>query len=199
MSISRHRDRIKSFHHGDLRAALVKAAAAIVDRRGPGTLSLRDAARRVGVSHGAPYRHFRDREALLAVVAGEGFRMLGEALAQGAQRGAREMGVAYVAFALRHPQRFRLMFGGGLRNERHPELRAAASRAYEVLLGTFRAQPGIADPRQAAAAAWSLVHGLSHLLLDGHLAKAAAGRETADFAREVLGAIRFAAAAQRSA
>jgi AcrR family transcriptional regulator len=138
------------------------------------------------VSHSAPYRHFRDREALLAALAAEGFAMLAERL-----RGkpAREMGEAYVRFALEHPQRFRLMFGGVL--PLNPELRDAAQSMQRGLVQAFADLP---RPAIAASAAWSLVHGLAHLLLDGHFA--GADRET--FVREVLGAVRFAAAPQRA-
>lgn len=178
---------MSTYHHGDLRPALLRAAAKVLEREGAAALSLRDLARRAGVSHNAPYRHFRDREALLADLAAEGFQMLGEALAR---TSGRAMGEAYVGFALEHPQRFRLMFGGYLPFSRHRELARAAARPYEALLAAFRAQP-MADPEKAAAAAWSLVHGLAHLLLDGHFVRqAAAGR--AAFIRDVIGAVRFA-------
>jgi len=173
---------MSTYHHGDLPAALLRAAGKTLEKRGIGALSLREAARRAGVSHNAPYRHFPDREALLAALAAEGFAMLGERL-----RGqpARAMGEAYVRFALEQPQRFRLMFGGVLPLAKYPELRAAAEGAYQALVTAFQELP---KPEVAAAAAWSLVHGLSHLLLDGHFAHA----EREAFVREVLGAVRFA-------
>ena len=173
---------MSTYHHGDLPAALLRAAAKTLEKRGPAALSLRETARRAGVSHNAPYRHFPDREALLAALAAEGFGMLGERL-----RGqpGRAMGEAYVRFALEQPQRFRLMFGGLLPMAKYPELRAAAQGAHQALVEAFKELP---RPELAAAAAWSLVHGLSHLLLDGHFAHA--DREA--FLREVLGAVRFA-------
>jgi AcrR family transcriptional regulator len=166
-----------------------------MEQQGVASIGWRDLARRAGVSHNAPSRHFAGREALLAALAEEGFAMLGASL-----RGAkgRELGEAYVRFALAHPQRFRLMFGGQLSFERHPGLRRQAAGACEALQRAF-ADLG-PDAGRAAAAAWSLVHGLSHLLLDGHFAQAsrdAGGPEP--FARSVIGAMRFAAAAQRSA
>jgi len=175
---------MSTYHHGDLPAALLRAAGRTLEKRGIGALSLRETARRAGVSHNAPYRHFPDREALLAALAAEGFAMLGERL-----RGkpGREMGAAYVSFALEQPQRFRLMFGGVLPLARHPELGTAAKAAYQSLMDAFRDLP---KPELAAAAAWSLVHGLSHLLLDGHLAT----QDPETFVRDVLAAIRFAAA-----
>jgi AcrR family transcriptional regulator len=173
---------MSTYHHGDLPAALLRAAGRTLEKRGIGALSLREAARHAGVSHNAPYRHFPDREALLAALAAEGFAMLGERL-----RGqpGRAMGEAYVRFALEQPQRFRLMFGGVLPMAKHPELRAAAHAAYQALQQAFKEMP---RPEIAAAAAWSLVHGLSHLLLDGHFERA----DREDFVRAVLGAVRFA-------
>jgi len=173
---------MSTYHHGDLPAALLRAAGKTLEERGIGALSLREAARHAGVSHNAPYRHFPDREALLAALAAEGFAMLGERLRG---RSGRAMGEAYVRFALEQPQRFRLMFGGVLPMAKYPELRSAADGAYQALVAAFK---DLARPQVAAAAAWSLVHGLSHLLLDGHFAHA--DREA--FVREVLGAVRFA-------
>ncbi|HEX4926628.1 MAG TPA: TetR/AcrR family transcriptional regulator [Burkholderiales bacterium] len=181
---------MSTYHHGDLRPTLLRAGQALLEKAGPDTLSLRELARRAGVSHNAPYRHFSDREALLAALAADGFRRLGEALAT---TSGRETGLAYVRFALEHPQLFRLMFGGRLRFSRHPALSEAAAQPYQALLAAFRAQPAIADPDKAAAAAWALVHGLAHLLLDGHLARQVS--DPSAFAAEVIGAVRFASRA----
>jgi hypothetical protein len=108
------------------------------------------------------------------------------------------MGEAYVAFALARPQRYRLMFGGPMSFGDHPELREAALRSYDSLLGAFRSRPDLPDPEAAAAAAWSLVHGLAQLLLGGHFARARGAESTEDFTRRVLAAIRFAGAAPRA-
>lgn len=164
------------YHHGDLRAALLRAAGEMLEKHGLASLSLREVARRAGVSHNAPYRHFPDRESLLAALAAEGFQRFGDALEK---RPRREMGEAYVQFALENPQRFRLMFGG--------LLRGSDQRAYEALKKSF-ADLGD-DAQYAAAAAWALVHGLSHLMLDGHFA----GRDRAQFVRDVLSSVRFSA------
>jgi AcrR family transcriptional regulator len=164
------------YHHGDLRAALLRTAGDIIEKQGVGPLKLRELARRAGVSHNAPYRHFPDRDSLLAALALEGFEWLGRALEK---RPRREMGEAYVEFALQHPQRFRLMFGGVVPGHDR--------RAYESLQGAF-ADLG-ENARYAAAAAWALVHGLSHLLLDGHFV----GEEPRQFVRSVLGSVRFSA------
>ena len=169
---------MSTYHHGNLRASLLRAAGKMLEKEGPAGISLRDAARRAGVSHNAPYRHFADREALLAELAAEGFDRLAAAM-----RGhtGREMGEAYVGFAIEHPQRFRLMFGGSLSIADYPQLRDAAGATYRALTEAFKDLP---KPETAAAAAWSLVHGLAHLKLDGHLA--------AQSIVEVIGAVRFA-------
>lgn len=169
---------MSTYHHGNLRPALLRAAGKILEKEGVGALSLREAARRAGVSHNAPYRHFPDREALLAALAAEGFQLLGEAMRD---RAGKEMGEAYVRFALDHPQRFRLMFGGSVPIAEYEQLRDAAAATYRGLVEAFKDLP---RPEIAAAAAWSLVHGLANLLLDGHLA----GRSAA----EVIGAVRLA-------
>ena len=182
---------MSTYHHGDLRAAVLGAASKIIEKQGLSGLSVREAARRAGVSHNAPYRHFPDRDALLAALATEGFSQLGKALEN---RSGREMGEAYVRFALERPQRFRLMFGGLLGVERYPELQAQAAATYGKLEKAF-AERG-AEAQFAAAAAWSLVHGLALLLLDGHFAEA--GSSDA-FVSKVLSAVRFAVGAQPSA
>src|SRR3954470_20864584 len=119
-----------TYHHGDLPPALLKAAAKILEKEGLAGLSLRELARRAGVSHNAPYRHFPDRDALLAALATEGFAILGKQLAAPA---GQESAAAYVRFALDHPQRFRLMFGGQIAYDRYPELRGQADAAYAGL------------------------------------------------------------------
>src|SRR5687767_1521077 len=185
---------MSTYHHGALRAALLEAAGEILETDGAGALSLREAARRAGVSHNAPYRHFPDRDSLLAALAAEGHSLLKHEVDK---RPEGDTGMAYVEFALRHPQRFRLMFGGLLRIEAYPELRAQAEGSYASLQRAF-ADLG-EDSRFAAAAAWSLVHGLAHLLLDGHFAEAQrSSGGAAPFAKKVLGSMR-AARAQRSA
>ena len=182
-----------SYHHGDLRPAILKAAAKLLEKQGLAELSLREIARRAGVSHAAPYRHFPDRQSLLAALAAEGFAKLGEAQREAAARaGLRGMGEAYVRFALEHPQRFRLMFGGQLRIARHAALREIATRVFDGLAGAFAAQiPGRAG-HDASIAAWSLVHGLALLMIEEKIAGTArGGRKTDDFVRSILNSIRF--------
>ncbi len=168
-----------SYHHGHLRPALIAAARALLDEGGPGAVGLREAARRVGVSPTATYRHFRDKEALLAAVAAEGFREFAAALADAGRRREEPlsaMGAAYVDFALARPGMFGLMFSPLMaKRELYPELRAAAEEAFAQLRHGVRSQaPDAENFDTAALAAWSLVHGLSHLILDGVLPAASA-------------------------
>jgi AcrR family transcriptional regulator len=188
MSTSRRR-----YHHGDLRAAILRAAGELLEKQGLEALSLRAAARRARVSHAAPYRHFASRDALLVALAADGFRRFGEALAEAERTGGlRARGEAYVRFALAHPQHFRLMFSSGLSIAGDADLREQASRAFGGLQQAIASQAGREAPH-AAIAAWALVHGLSHLLLDRKLA--GAGREgVQEFVRAVLGSVRFSVA-----
>src|SRR5262245_65940652 len=98
-----------SYHHGDLRQAVLQEAGEVLEKEGLDALSLRELARRAGVSHAAPYRHFPDRDALLAALAAEGFELLYRGLDK---RPEGDLGAGHVEFALAHPQRFRLIFGG---------------------------------------------------------------------------------------
>jgi AcrR family transcriptional regulator len=180
----------RAYHHGDLPRALVRAAGELLDRQGISNVTLREVARKAGVSHTAPYRHFPSLDHLLAAVAEQGFRELGEALKG---RPPVEKGETYVAFGLARPALFRLMFSAAVAP-------TDASRAvYQSLVEALSAQRDIAQPERAAAAAWALVHGLTTLLIDGHLEQLAASAGREGVARAVLGAVRFAGAPQRSA
>src|SRR5688572_1610283 len=142
-----------TYHHGDLPAAILGAAGKMLEKEGLAGLSVREAARRAGVSHSAPYRHFPDRDALLAALAAQGVQQLMKEL-EG--RSGPEMAQAYIRFALAHPQLYRVMFAA----RRWPELEARFVRSFAEL-GSGAALAG--------AAAWSLVHGLAQLMLDGNL------------------------------
>jgi AcrR family transcriptional regulator len=162
---------------------MAEALRVLADEGGAAALSLRDLARRLGVSHAAPARHFPTLDALLAALAEEGFGALAAALERAAaaagpdgplaQLGA--AGWAYVRFALEHPHHFHLMFGGRLADAHAaPSLQAAGQRAYAVLLrcieaGQAAGQVVPADPGELATAAWAQVHGLATLLLDRQL------------------------------
>jgi AcrR family transcriptional regulator len=170
-----------AYHHGNLRRALLDAALELVEREGVAGLTLREAARRAGVSQAAPYRHFADKEALLAAVAEEGFTALAAEMRQrrDAQQDPllrfRELGLAYVSVAVAHPSHFRVMFGRQTAaRARHPGLRRAADETFALLVDGIVAcqhagQVRHGDPRQLALAAWSIVHGLAALVVDGQL------------------------------
>ena len=161
-----------SYHHGALRPALISVAREILDEGGPDAVGLRETARRVGVSATATYRHFLDKEILLAAVATEGFQEFGQALRDSMKDGApfSAMGRAYVNFARKHPGLFRLMFSPLLRQtEKFPDLAAAAAAALDF--GAPRAESFKASPEEstmtAFLSAWAMVHGLAYLVLEG--------------------------------
>ena len=169
------------YHHGNLREALTQAAIELLEAEGTQALSLRGVARRAGVSQTAPYRHFADKEALLASVAQRGFELLKkgqlEALEQIDNRAEHisEVGKSYVRFALAHPHILRLMFGPDISCKGdYPDLQVAAGEAFGVIQTLVTEQLSDSDatdtnPMMATLGAWSLVHGISTLLLDGHL------------------------------
>ncbi len=165
---------VKSYHHGELRTALVGAALALLTEGGADALSLRAVARRAGVSAMAPYRHYPDKEALLAAVAVQGFDGLRDMLraadaAAPAGDALVAQAVAYVRYAEENPALFRLMFGPA-RLGTHPALEAAGEAAYAVLAARVAAQtPADADREACALGCWSLVHGLASLFLDGRI------------------------------
>jgi AcrR family transcriptional regulator len=174
--------RRRPYHHGNLRQALVDAALGLVETKGAAALTLRAAARRAGVSQAAPYRHFADKEALLASVAEEGFRAMAAAMrdamtAAGAEPLARfhAQGQAYVAFALGHPAHVRVMFGREVADRSaHPGLKDAAAATFRLLVDAIAEvqRAGLVragDPEEMAVSAWSMVHGFSALLIDGQL------------------------------
>jgi AcrR family transcriptional regulator len=175
-----HTDREKPYHHGDLRAALIRAGLAILAEEGVQALSLRAAARRAGVSHAAPYRHFADKEALLAAIAEEGFNVLAAEVEAARERFPaspreqfEESGWVYVQFALAHPDHLLVMFSSLIEDpQAYPGLRDAGGHAFNVLVEIVRAgqAAGIiiaGEARLLAVAAWTQMHGLS-LLLIGH-------------------------------
>ena len=162
----------RPYHHGDLRESLLEVAARWLDERGAATLTLRELAKAAGVSHAAPYHHFAGLEALLAGVSERAFARLADAMdaaAAAAPDGGGAMvaiAEAYVRTALAHPAQFRLMFGPTLAaKDAHPGLKAQAERAFGVLARAAEAYaPG--EGLELALSGWSLVHGLSHLLVD---------------------------------
>ena len=165
----------RPYHHGDLKAALLAAAAQLLAEGGLTAISLREVARRAGVSHNAPYRHFPDRDSLLAALAAQAFHELADWTRKDGTQGLAALGQGYVGFALAQPGRFALMFSSGLDKARYPELQQAATALYQLLGQAVRAAAPARDPQVATLAAWSLVHGLAQLLLDRQLSETMRG------------------------
>ncbi|MFE2579011.1 TetR/AcrR family transcriptional regulator [Streptomyces sp. NPDC059378] len=165
----------RTYHHGDLRRAILSATLEVIASDGVGAISLRDLARRAEVSHAAPAHHFKDRAGLLTAIATEGFELLAAALATvpaGTPHRLREMGVRYVEFALGHPAHFTVMFQPQLLHGDDPELTAAKERASRALRSGVEDLPAARrgpDVQRAALAAWSLAHGFATLRLNGSL------------------------------
>lgn len=158
----------RPYHHGDLRRAILTAALDAITADGPGGLSLRDLARRAGVSHAAPAHHFKDRTGLLTAIAAEGFGLLAGTLGEATD--LKDAGVRYVRFAREHPAHFQVMFAPGLLRPDDLELttaRALATDALRTSVSGVRSEGFGIDTRLAGIAAWSLAHGFATLLL-GH-------------------------------
>ena len=181
----------RPYRHGNLPAALLAAARQILDEDGMHAVGLRETARRVGVSATAAYRHFTSKEDLLASLAAEGFRELAAAMQSGT-KGTTPLtraGLAYVDFANRNRGLFRLMFGPVLAERlKYPTLQAATAGVEAMLLrGVADLNQGPIDDNHAAMAAWGLVHGLAHLIVDGFFP---AGRAMAQV-EEILAKVRL--------
>lgn len=170
----------RPYHHSNLRDVLLASAVQLIAEAGPSGFTLREVARRAGVSHNAPYRHFEDRGALLAAVAAEGYLELNDAMLAAANQrpGAldrlKRAGLAYVAFALRRPEHFTVMFETALSKESHPEATKASELAFSTLLGLVEASQSAGqlirgDSLQLALHAWSMVHGIAKLAITGRL------------------------------
>lgn len=168
-----------SYHHGDLRAALVDAARDIVVHQGPAAVSLRGVAKAVGVSQTAPYHHFKDKQALLEAVAAAATRAFTATMlahADGAsdpRERLNRLGVGYVSFAVRERALFQFMQAPAFQAEDvDPDLAEARAASYAPLADAVAAcLPGAGERRikTACAAAWSLVHGMASLANDGRL------------------------------
>lgn len=164
----------RSYHHGDLRRALIQATLALVEEKGVGGFTMAEAARRAGVSVAAPYRHFADKEALVTAAAVTGFDALNASLTAAARDAPHDpvavlaaLGTGYVRFALGAPAQFDLMFAARIDTSRTPELRTAVDRTEQVLLTAVQALPPAArTPAQIAQALWALVHGVAALAVD---------------------------------
>jgi AcrR family transcriptional regulator len=168
----------RQYHHGNLRRALLDEALRIVDADGPSAVSLRELARRIGVSHAAPAHHFADKTALFTALAVEGQTMLAEGLEAAAASSPDDgvahsrfldVGLAYVRFAAEHPAHIRVMYQPSLYNTDDSQLDAARHRTFETLFTTAGAfKPGL-DAAQVGLAGWCLMHGLAALWQGGNL------------------------------
>lgn len=172
--------RSDAYHHGDLPNALLAAVGEIVAERGVRDVSLREAARRAGVSHSAPAHHFGDKEGMLAAFCRQGFALLEHELRSAAEahrdlppleRFAKD-GEAYVRFAVNHPAHFEVMFRSGLNKPDHPDLHAQANSTFSALMERVveLQEAGYytdSTPDEVAVYFWSLAHGLASLWVDG--------------------------------
>ena len=170
----------KPYHHGNLREELLEAAIRLIAEVGPTAFTLREIARRAGVSHNAPYRHFRDKDDVIAAVATQGYRELNHAMLDAAKpdtdavRCLKCAGLAYIAFALRRPEHFTVMFDAPISRRRNPEAAEASERAFGTLVSLVKSsqdagQLPAGDTRELALLAWSMVHGVAKLAITGRL------------------------------
>lgn len=168
------------YHHGDLRRALIEAALAMIQEDKSWQFTLREVARRAGVSHTAPYRHFPDKAALLAELARVGFEKMGEQLAAAIQGNLSidekliAIGKAYITFGTANPGLYHLMFSAeaGEKEDVHLQGRAMATFNILIMLLKQGQEDGVLKTRPLqghAAACWGMVHGLTMLAINGLL------------------------------
>jgi AcrR family transcriptional regulator len=178
------------YHHGNLRESLTQAALQLLAERGSAKVTIREVARRTGVSQAAPYRHFANSAAMLSAVAAQGFDALAHVMttriaSAGADPHARltASAVGYAEFAVRNEALFRLMFGTEVGSPTsHPEMEEAAARAFGLMLQELVGCQEAGLVRQGPAGdlglgAWAIIHGMCVLLLDGQLERGGVVRE----------------------
>jgi AcrR family transcriptional regulator len=194
MSWKRRERETRGYHHGNLREALIQAARELIKEKGPAGFTFADAARSAGVSAAAPYRHFRDREALLADVAREGFQRFEAMLSTGWAGGRPDaltafhnVGKAYLAFARAEPAYYAAMFESGLPPDLNADLRAAADRAFNVLRSAAETLVALLPAGKRPPAlmmslhVWAMAHGIASLFGRGD-----AGRRSLPMTAEEL-------------
>jgi AcrR family transcriptional regulator len=186
----------KPYHHGNLQEVLLESTISLIAEVGPAGFTLREVARRAGVSHNAPYRHFRDKDALLANVAAQGYKELAQAMRRVADRESdalealKQAGLAYISFALRRPEHFTVMFEAQFSKDSNPEAVAASEHAFAVLIGLVRncrekGQIPIESDLDFALLAWTMVHGIAKLAITQRLPYRSRAK-TLTFARFVI-------------
>ncbi|QIZ83750.1 TetR/AcrR family transcriptional regulator [Bermanella marisrubri] len=174
----------QNYHHGDLAFSLMQAALQRIAKEGVDKLSLRAVARDLGVSQTAPYRHFKDKQALLVALAKQGFEELTQTTLQATQYGQKDslktlmaIGMAYVNFARRHPEQYKLMFGPSISNRAEQlEMMEAGNQSFNVILNATEkaVEEGVLiddDYQLLARSCWSKVHGMAMLCIDGFYKK----------------------------
>jgi len=178
---------------GDLKTSLKQAALRLVRDRGPRGFSLNEASRLAGVSVAAPYRHFDDKDALLAEIARDGYELLEREIHKAVEKADNprdqlvESGMAYLRFARNHADYFRVMFQSGLDRSKYPEIERSVKAGLGVILDLakqYERTPELAEVR--AVSAWALVHGLAGLDHDGALGAAAGKIRTPEQLRPIL-------------
>jgi AcrR family transcriptional regulator len=171
----------RGYHHGNLKEALLQAALDLIAQKGPGGFTFAEAARSAGVSPAAPYRHFRDRDELLASIAERGFNQFEAALNAAWDDGRPDtptaferLGRAYLQFARDEPASYSAMFESGLPVDDYPALNAAGERAFMVIRGAAErlaalTPPGVSRPpaMMMALHIWSMSHGIASLFARG--------------------------------
>ncbi len=171
-----------TYHHGDLRNALIEATLTLIAEKGVNAFTIREIAKRAGVSHAAPYRHFKDKEAILFAVAKEGFDMM---VAETKKRSEKYpddpfarysiSGISYIDFAISHPSHYRVMFSSGENISTFPdELKISSTESFKLLIDTIREcqEKNIikeGDTYEFALASWAIVHGYAKLYIDGFI------------------------------
>ncbi len=165
-----------AYHHGDLKTALKKAALRLVREKGPRGFSLNEASRLAGVTVAAPYRHFADKDALLADIACDGNELMARELQEAIRevRGVKEQmleaGMGYLRFSKAHADYFAVLFNAGLDKSKHPEVERSGRLAFSVILDlALRSEASPELGQQRAVSAWALVHGLATLAAEGAL------------------------------
>jgi AcrR family transcriptional regulator len=191
------RKRPSQYHHGDLRRALIEEALRTIQSDGVRGVTLRGVGETLGVSRTALYRHFPDKDALLAAVAREGFRTLRLQTLEAWDQGGRDwtafesMGAAYIRFAVRNPAHYRVMFSGFVVGSVDPELDQEGAGAFQALVDAIVSlqRDGLMrvdEPVQLARFVWALVHGVAMLQIDGLLGAQADADAFTRFALERL-------------
>ena len=181
----------KSYHHGDLKNAMIKAGADILSREGVSALTLRKVAQKAGVSHAAPYAHFTDKQALIAAISTEGYKKLYEQIAQVAEqyrsdplRRFVEASWAYVQFALDEPDHFKVTLSGMIEKEQdYPAFVETAKQTFSLVVEIVAQcqQAGIlrkGAPDLTAVSVWALIHGFVTLLLENQVSHTVLDRFT---------------------